>query len=258
MTRYFVDTNCLLGLTFINDRWYPDAKRLFDTDNTLYTGKNAVYEYCSSSEDNNRRNADIRLDRDDGLYGEKRAKLRLRLRQFGKKLQTYRDDDLDIETVMDEYVDRFDMRKSEEEEVRPRIRNYFEWYFEKEGELSRRTAREAARKLKDVLMERSIKHKNQIESRVYLQPVRDREYPDVKRRLKERPVRMKNTADIALICDAVFLKEEIGISHFVTGDFKDIYSNQGWIHENLGFSVLYLLETFAGEEKPTASLDIDD
>lgn len=258
MTRYFVDTNCLLGLTFINDRWCPDAKRLFDTDNTIYTGKNAVYEYCSSTEGNSRRSADIRLDRDEGLYGEKRAKLRLKLRQFGKMLQTYSDDELDIETVMDEYVERFDMKESEEKEVRPRLQKYFEWYFEKEGELTRRTAREAARKLKDVLMERSIKHKDQIEARVYLEPIRDREYPEVEKRLKEWPVHMKNNADIALICDAVFLKEEIGISHFVTGDFTDIYSNQDWIHENLGFSVLYLLETFAGEEAPTASIDLDN
>jgi hypothetical protein len=56
----------------------------------------------------------------------------------------------------------------------------------------------------------------------------------------------------------VFLKEEIGISHFITGDFTDIYSNQDWIHENLGFTVLYLLDTFAGEEKPTAGQDLDN
>lgn len=56
----------------------------------------------------------------------------------------------------------------------------------------------------------------------------------------------------------MYLKEEIGISHVVTGDFKEVYSNQDWIHENLGFSVLYLLERFAGEEIPTASLDLDD
>jgi len=164
------------------------------------------------------------LDRDEGLCGEKRAKLRLKLRQFGKKLQTYSDDELDIDAVMDEYVDRFDIKESEEKEVWPRLQKYFEWYFDKEGELTRRTAREAARELKDVLIERSIKHKDQIEARVYLEPIRNRKYPDVERRAKEWPVHMANTADIALICDAVFLKEEIGISHFVTGDFTDIYS----------------------------------
>lgn len=37
---------------------------------------------------------------------------------------------------MDEYVDRFDNKESEEKEMRPRLQKYFEWYFEKEGEFT--------------------------------------------------------------------------------------------------------------------------
>jgi len=34
MTRYFVDTNVLIGLTFSHDRWAVEAERILDGHNT--------------------------------------------------------------------------------------------------------------------------------------------------------------------------------------------------------------------------------
>jgi len=47
MTRYFLDTGPMLGVTFLHDLWRDESERLFDTDNTLYTCDAAIYEYCN-------------------------------------------------------------------------------------------------------------------------------------------------------------------------------------------------------------------
>ena len=46
MTRYFVDTNVLAGLSYTHDRWHRDVKLLFE-HNTLYTSEFVIFEYCN-------------------------------------------------------------------------------------------------------------------------------------------------------------------------------------------------------------------
>lgn len=247
--RYFLDTNCLLGVTFLQDRWYPEAKRLFGTDNTLYTGRTAVYEYCCSTETNHRQTADVEWGKEDGRFGEKQAELRLNQSKFDKKMQMLREEDLDVGTVLQEFVDLFDMKESEEEEVKPRMRKYFEEFFEKEGEVTRRTARTAVRDLKDVLLARSFKHKAMVEARIYLEPIRDEDYPDLKDSMRKYPVSINNNADIDMMCDAYYLLEQGMLEKVITGDFVDIYSNRDWFRDKMDLTVMWLLDSFAGEDR---------
>lgn len=247
--RYFLDTNCLLGVTFLQDRWYPEAKRLFQTDNTLYTGRTAVYEYCCSTETNHRQTAEVEWGKEDGRFGEKQAELRLNQSKFDKKMQMYGDDELTVETVLQEFVDLFEMRVREEEEVKPRMRKYFEAFFDKEGEVTRRTARTAVRDLKDVLLARSFKHKAMVEASVHLEPIRTEDYPDLKESMRKYPVSIDNNSDIDMMCDAYFLQERGMLEKVITGDFVDIYSNRDWFRDNMNLTVMWLMDTFAGEEK---------
>lgn len=247
--RYFLDTSCLIGVTFLHDRWYPEAKRLFETDNTFLTGRRAAFEYCCSTRTNSKKTADISLEREDGRFGEKQAELRLNQSKFDKQIQSYDDFELDVDTVLDDFISLFKMKEVEEEEVKPRMRKYFEKYFAKAGEVTQETARAAARDLKDVLLWRSFKHKAMIEARVHHEPIRDRNYPDLVDSMKQYPPRIDNTADIDLLCDAYYLVENREVKKMITGDYVDIFSNADWIWDKMGLRVLYLTNKFAGEEE---------
>lgn len=51
MARYLVDTSGLVGMSFLHDSWYRQAKRVYDTRNDIVLSEFVLYEYCNRDRD---------------------------------------------------------------------------------------------------------------------------------------------------------------------------------------------------------------
>lgn len=235
--RYFLDTNCLLGLTFAQDVWNPDAKRLFAADDSLYTGETVLYEYCNRTDSNSRSGASIDWQSEDGVYGRIRADLRMAKLLTDQRLQTYREGELTPGLVAEEFIEQFDIQ----DEAKHRIERYFESKLDEP--VARRDARDAVRNVCDTILERSRKVKDRLEARLHLTPVRDSSYP----RLRNQISRYIHESDAKVLCDAYYLQEQGVLERVVTAD-KGIYENRERLRSILGVRVLFLKDTFANED----------
>ena len=234
--RYFLDTNCLLGLTFAHDVWNPDSNRLFDTDNTLYTGKAVLYEYCNRTKDARGDSASAVWTAENGVYGRIRADIRMAKLLTDQRLQTYRDEELTAAIVADEFIEQFEIQ----EEAQARVRRYFE--AELEEPVTRRDARDAVRTIADYILEQSRKSKEKLEARLHLDPSRDTTYP----RRREQISRYIHDSDAEVLCDALYLREEKILERVITAD-KGIYENRENLNSVLGLRILFLKDAFANE-----------
>lgn len=239
--RYFLDTNCLLGLTFAQDVWNPDAKRLFATDNSLYTGETVLYEYCNRSEGNSREDASINWQGEGGVYGRIRTDLRMAKLLTDQRLQTYREGELTAELVADEFIEQFEIQ----DEAECRVKRYFETKLEEP--VTRRDARDAVREVSDTILERSRKAKERLEARLHLSPVRESDYP----RVRDHIGRYLHDSDAEVLCDAYYLKEQGVLERVVTAD-KGIYEHRDSLRSITGLRVMFLKDDFSYENIETA------
>jgi len=235
--RYFLDTNCLLGLTFAQDVWNPDAGRLFETDNSLYTGETVLYEYCNRSESTTRDSVSIDWQSEDGVYGQIRADFRMAKLLTDQRLQTYPEDELTAEVIADEFIEQFEIQ----DEAKLRVERYFESKLEKP--ITRREARDSVREVSDTILERSQRAKERLEARLHLNPVRNSTYP----RIGDQISRYIHDSDVEVLCDAYFLRERGEIERVVTAD-KGIYENRNRLYSVLSLRILFLKDTFANED----------
>lgn len=235
--RYFLDTNCLLGLTFAQDVWNPDSRRLFKTDNSLYTGKTVLYEYCNRSESTNRDSTSIDWTSEDGVYGQIRADLRMAKLLTDQRIQTYREDELTAEVVAEEFIEQFEIQ----DEAESRVERYFESKLKQP--ITRREARNAVREVSDTILERSRKAKERLEARLHLNPVRNSTYPRIRGQIGQ----YIHESDAQVLCDAYFLRKKGEVERVITAD-KGIYENRDRLFSVMGLRILFLKDTFANED----------
>jgi hypothetical protein len=234
--RYYLDTNCLIGFTFAHDVWCPEAERIFSTENSLYTGEKPLYEYCNKNGKN--AGGEVSWELRDGVYGRIRGNLRMNKVLVDQQLQMYADEELDVETVVAEFNEGFDI----EEEAEPRIRRYFEEKLDKE--VTREAAREAVRDLVDTILNVSQKRKDEL--RAYLTvATRNTDYPRLKNRLND----YLHRSDIEVLCDAYHLYQQDVLEQVITADMG-IYESRDVVDTILGLNVQYIKdEVEAPEEK---------
>lgn len=258
MARYFLDTGVLVGLTFLHDLWHDEAERLFDTDNSLYLSRAVVYEYCNSTDSNRLVDADIDWQTEEGLFGDKIAKVRAAQMNLNLRLRNYDDEGLDLETLVDAFIeetgieDKIYPPRLIDEYIRPNIREYL---VDEVGdrEITCAVAREAMEGLCDTVQDEARDARENIQERVTEGPSRGYDGKECRNRLDF----VDGYVDKTVLCDAGRLEDRDILDKVVTSDKSHIYGNRDRIEAVLGVRVLYIKDEFADHSLPTEA-EIDD
>lgn len=254
MTRYFLDTGPMLGVTFLHDLWRDESERLFDTDNTLYTSDAVLYEYCNYDGSNNLETADIDLESEGGRFGQILSKVRLAQRSLDIKLQSYDDEELDLETLTDEFIEEtgLDNEIKPEDLIDKRIKpNVGEYLVEKiDGrEITKEVAREAMDDLCDEIETKARNMQAMIDRRVKQAPEREDNWVEKKKRLHF----VDDRIDKVILCDAANMREMNQLSRVVTTDNNHMYSNRERIDVILGLTIVFIKDEFSEATFPSSS-----
>lgn len=250
MSSYFLDTNVLVGYTFLHNRWQNHTRRLMATDNTLNTGETTKYEYCVKRQPGPYNGEPLDWSKEDGVVGTVKRNLRKYKRLTVLELESRDESELDPETVSNVFIDEFDV----EEQIQHKVRNYFKKELENDCTLNK--AKGALNKLINRINTTSLDRKDELRKRVKVRPRRSgRDYTsqiDQLTRLIEGD-QSEYCADAHVLCDAMDLKERHIINKIVSGDKGDMYSNRGEINAVTGLSVVYLKDEFSKRANPTST-----
>jgi len=254
MTRYFLDTGPLLGVTFLHDLWRDESEQLFATDNTLYTSDAVLYEYCNYDGSNDLETADIDLESEDGRFGQILSKVRLAQRSLDIKLRSYDDDELDLKTLVDEFIEEtgLDEEIEPEELLDKRIKpNVGEYLANKIGrrDVTKEVAREVMDDLCDEIETAARETQEMIDQRVKRAPEREDDWSNKKRRLHF----VDDRIDKEILCDAANMYEMNRIRRVVTTDNNHMYSNRERINTILGLVIVFIKDEFSETTLPSSS-----
>jgi len=264
--RYYLDTNCLMGYTFFHDWWHSDARRLFDSDNTLYIGDAVLFEYCNR--DVTKDEYEMEWDRSDLTWTAEDGSFKMKMTELWDSRFQFEDelleeDDLDLPTVVEAFMDAYDIRNSAE----PAIHRYFD---EKLEQLDLAMTVENARKIQKMLVEDleeyAKERKEELRFRVEMGPERG-DIPDTRVDTIKRE--LSDEMDAEVVFDASYMCDEGVLERMVTGDKGDalrdedgeviryddtgdavcgnvgIYNSRELIDSVTGLTVLYLRDEFA-------------
>lgn len=254
MARYFLDTGALVGLTFLHDLWHDEAERLFDTDNSLYTSRAVVYEYCNSTDTNMLEEADVSWHSEEGLFGDKLAKVRAAQMNLDLRLRNYDDEELDLETLVDAFIeetgiaDRIYPPRLIDEYIRPNIRAFLEDEVA-DQKITCELAREVMDALCDTIQEKARNTRDEIRERVTKVPEREGDMEADKHRLDF----IDGYVDKVILCDVGHLQEKNILDKLITSDKSHIYGNRKRIEAVLGIRVLYIKDEFADHTLPSGA-----
>lgn len=250
MPRYFIDTCCLIGLTFFHDRWYRDVKPLYE-NNRLYASEAVLYEYCNRGEDDpyipdNPGVVDITTDAAEGKYDAIRTELIEELPHFQRQVDRLQQEGLDLSTVVDAFIDHFSIR----EQAESQIREYFADYFAERALIARQVKR-CARELVDRILYTSEQNKKTLLREVVIVESRYHEMEDTRETIEYETDQWIREPDFCLLLDAVRLAEDGVLSRLVTGD-------AGYLHAEAVTAERYgLALVWAGNEFYTDDLGYD-
>ena len=252
MARYFLDTGVLVGLTFLHDLWSDEAERLFATDNTLYTSRTVIYEYCNSTANNSPESAGIDWETEEGVFGDKLSKVRVAQMNLDLKYRGYDDDELTLETLVDDFVSETGINREIfpkeliEERIRPNIRAFLE--DEIDGrEITCDVARETMDVLCDTIQTQARNARETILERVTEYPESDLD------RDKFLPILdfVDGYGDQLILSTVANLNEKNILEKIVTADKSHMYGNRDRLKAVLGIHVVFIKDEFADHSRPT-------
>lgn len=252
MSRYFLDTGPLVGVTFLHDLWRDEAERLFRTDNTLYTSRAVVYEYCNSTSGNSFDSASVSWEAEEGRFGDKLSRIRAAQTNLGIKLRSYSDEELNLESLIDEFISvtRIDEnvypQRLIQDIIRPNIRNFL---CDELGdqEITRKTARQAMDALCDTIISDALEIRNYLQSRITCGPEGDWTEEERNQRLWF----VDGFLDKVILCDATHQHGQNLIGKLITSDKSHMYGNRDRIRNVLGLPVVYIKDEFADHDIPS-------
>lgn len=253
MSRYFLDTGPLVGVTFLHDLWHDEAERLFETDNSLSTSRAVIYEYCNSTSENSLDSAEVSWETDEGRFGDKFSKIRAAQTNLGIKLRSYADEELDLEILVDEFISVTRIEKNVhpqhliQEIIRPNIRSFLRDEIG-EQQVTCKTAREAMDALCDTIISDALETRTQLQNRVTWSPTN--EWTDEKR--NQRLWFVDGYVDKVILCDATCQRNRNLNEKLVTSDKSHMYENRDRIRAVLGLPIVYLKDEFADHDLPSS------
>jgi len=251
MARYFVDTSCLIGMTFPHDSWYPDAVPLVDKGNSVYLSDFVLYEYCNQGKYDppyvkDPDSLELSADNESGVFGKKVSELNDPLMDFEdavekKSLQG----ELSVEWVEDAFFDHFDFREKDFQA----ISDYFSDRLVSDR-LSFRSVQQAARDLVDMVHNQASENKEDLLWDARILSSRYDEIPEEKERIENylTPDHELTPDDMAIILDAIWYCKHGMINRIVTGDTTDMMPVQEALTELYGLSILHVPDEFANPQ----------
>ncbi|WP_424016257.1 hypothetical protein ACOZ4N_00390 (plasmid) [Halorientalis pallida] len=250
MSSYFLDTNVLVGYTFLHNRWQDHTQRLMSTNNTLYTGETTKYEYCVKRHPGPRNGVPLDWSKEDGVVGTVKRNLRKYKRLTVLELESKDKTELDPETVSEVFIDEFDV----EEQIEHKVENYFEKELAQDCTLT--DVEEALNKLINRINTTSLDRKDELRKRLKVRPRRSgSDYSSQVDQLTHliEGRQKEYCADAHVLCDAMDLKNRRIINKIVSGDKSDMYSNREEIDAITSLSVVYLKDEFAKKPGPQST-----
>lgn len=251
MTRYFIDTNVLVGLTFLHDRWTSEVERILLGDNTLYTSEFVIYEYCSRKPDSPSvvpDPSDIEVSSNDshGVYGrvlktfEENVEENIPL--YNRDIDYHHYDGLSLNKIVEIFFDHIEVR----EQAKPHFVRHFQEYFSSR-KATPRNAKRCVEDLRDRFLHDAQKRKDLLMDSVYVRPSTYHEQERPRERIEEHiginqwgmPIE-----DVQWFLDAVGLCQQGVVKRIVTGDKKDVVQHQQQLTSLFDVSVLYILDEF--------------
>lgn len=244
MTSYAVDTNVLLGYSYLQNRWQKHTQRLFQSDNTVVAPDQTIFEYCCRRSNNSKSEVNLDWSKNDGLFAIIKADLRDDAFLVEQELDARDEEVLDPYTVAQIFIDEHDV----EEQVEERILRFFR--AELSANCDRTDARDAVRDLVERITTVADKRKRKLTQRVkHHSEGRD---PELTKNIADliSGHGSKEHPDANVVSEVKMLKEAGKASSLVTGDKNDIYSNSERIQATCSLPILYLKDEFADHELP--------
>lgn len=254
MASYYLDTNVLVGYSFLHNRWQDHTRRLMATDNTLYAGETVLYEYCVNNSPGPRDGELLNWANEDGVIGKEKRKLRKRKRFTYLELRTKDESELNPESVSKVFIEKFDVEK----QIEHKVHDYFEKELDESCTLD--DVEDSLNKLINRINSTCKDRKDELRQRVKIRQRRSgKDYSTPLDQLS----RIINgneedyCPDAEVLVDAMDVKDRFLASTVVTGDKGDMISNRDKIEPITRLSLVYLKNKFANEDpdlEPEADL----
>lgn len=243
MASYYVDTNILVGYTFLHNRWQDHTRRLMASENTLYAGDTVLYEYCVNVGHGPRDGEPLDWSQEDGVIGKEKRKLRKRKRFTYLELKTR--DNLNPETVSKVFIEKFDV----EEQIEHKVKEYFEKELDQDCTLD--DVESSLNKLINRVNSTAIDRKDEVRKRVKIRRRRkDKDYSTPCSQMSRiiDGEEDEYSPDAEVLTDAMDLKDRFLIDTVVTGDKGDMIYNKDKIESITRLNLVYLKNKFANED----------
>lgn len=245
MTSYYVDTNVLVGYTFLHNRWQDHIRRLMASENTLYAGGTVLYEYCVNVGQGRRDSEPLDWSREDGVVGKEKRKLRKRKRFTYLELKTKDEEELDPDTVSEVFIEKFDV----EDQINHKVEDYFEKELDQDCTLDE--VEESLNKLTNRINSTAIDRKEVLQKRIKIRKRRDNEDYSTPCSQISRIIdgdEDEYCPDAEVLVDAMDLKDRFLINTVVTSDKGDMISNRDELEPITRLNLVYLKNKFAKED----------
>lgn len=247
MPSYFVDTNCLVGITFFHDRWYRDVKPLYE-NNRLITSEAVLYEYCNRGSGDppmpeDPSEADIQIESEEGKYRVIRNELKRKLPRFHTQIESLHPEELTLEKVIETIFDHFEIR----DEAKPEVREFVEDYFENRALIPLQVNR-GVQKLIDRILHTSEHNKQVLLDQATIEASRYHRMEKERKDIEYNTSGWIHEEDFCILLDAVWLAKRGEVGQLVTGD-RGYLHVQEYTVDRYGLSL-----TWAGNEFYTDDL----
>lgn len=241
MSRYCVDTNVLLGFTFLQNRWREHTERLLNSGNSLYVSDKVLFEYCTNRDKLKQSDATISWEKSAGKVGDEKWRIQQDVRQSVLEVDTLEEDEITPERVASTLIDEHDV----EPQVQDRIKTYFVQKLS--ADPTRDEAKDALRDLRDRIVDKANDRKDTLSEEITFSRVGNDPCPDIAEQVARQITNghQDDHPDADVVADAHELKDRSVASKLVTGDKGDIYTNREEINNITGLGVLYLKDEFA-------------
>lgn len=254
MASYYLDTNVLVGYSFLHNRWQDHTRRLMATDNTLFAGGTVLYEYCVNTSYERRNGEPLDWSKEDGVIGKEKRKLRKRKRFTYLELRTCDESELNPETVSKVFIEKFQV----EDQIQHKVKDYFEKELEESCTLD--DIEEILNKLINRINSTCIDRKDELKERIKIRQRRSgKDYSTPCDQLSRiiNGDEEEYCPDAEVLVDAMDIKDRFLASTVVTGDKEDMISNRDKIEPITRLNLVYLKNKFANEDpdlEPEADL----
>ena len=245
MASYYVDTNVLVGYTFLHNRWQDHTRRLMASENTLYAGCTVLYEYCVNVGHGPRDGKPLDWSKEDGVVGKERRKLRKQKRFTYLELKTKDEEELDPDTVSEVFIDKFEV----EDQIKHKVEDYFEKELDQDCTLD--DVEESLNKLINRINSTAIDRKGEIQKRIKIRRRRDDKDYSTPCSQMSRIIdggEDEYCPDAEVLVDAMDLKDRYLINTVVTSDKGDMISNRDKLEPITQLNLVYLKNKFANED----------